>query len=122
MQPDLIKFYRGELIKSVEEGWQYAIPLDLASMYIADAVDSWLLEFEGKVDAAFSRDVWLSIVVISVMVVAHVCIFEMFVMSTLKKDYNFMKSVFSACVSESILTQEKIIKHRFYQSGILRAN
>lgn len=56
------------------------------------------------------------------MAFLHLIIFEKILLSHLRKNYRFMREVFAHWVPEHILTKEKIIKHRFYKSGILSAS
>lgn len=71
----------------------------------------------------FEEESWTLVLIVSfLLLLLHIVLFECFILSNLKADYEFMKTVFETYVPEHILTKEKIIKHRFYQSGILTVN
>ena len=84
-----------------------------------DAIDTWQGEFTSKLGDTSSLNRKYSWLMGVLVVLLHCVVFEMTLLARLKKDYRFMQSVFSHWVPEHILTKEKVIKHRFYQSGIL---
>ena len=96
--------------------------LNICSMFFSNAISTWQNEFSVMLTNLENRSILFSIVIGLMMVLLHVIIFELVLLAHLRKDYRFMREVFPHWVPYGILTKEKVIKLRFYQSGILSAS
>jgi ABC-type multidrug transport system fused ATPase/permease subunit len=119
VQPKVQGYLMGNVTLTDVELNDLTVGLGICSYFFTDALNSWQSEFSGKLDVFASGNVVYSIVVCLLMVVLQLVVVELALLSNLRHNYRFMRSVFLNWVPEHILTKEKVIKHRFYQSGIL---
>lgn len=121
-EPLINNYLKGIETISEAELYDLSIGYSLAGYYFADALVTWHDEFSGGIASFYDFNLLLSVLVCLLLVFLYLFIFQMMVLSSLRRDYRFVSAFFRMGVPEHVLTEQKVIKQKFIQSGIISSN